>query len=254
MAAMLNLFRRRTPTLERSTPPSIGEGVRVYAIGDIHGRLDLFDRLMAQIEEDEAARPPLPRILILLGDLVDRGAQSAQMVDRAMELARGPGDVRFIKGNHEELLIAAARGHPQSAGFFRRIGGLETLASYGLTFAGELDDDALADWMLNHISRDHIDFLDDFENMLEMEDYLFVHAGIRPRVPLGAQSPADLRWIRGEFLSHRKDHARMVIHGHSITAEVDVQPNRIGIDTGAWRSGHLTAIGLEGTERWFIQT
>lgn len=250
---MLNFFRRIRP---RTAPSSVGEGVRVYAIGDIHGRLDLFDRLMDMIARDEAGRPPLPRLLILLGDLVDRGPQSAQMVDRAMELARSAQDVRFIKGNHEEVFIGAARGSGPHAAAFRRIGGMETLTSYGLSTREGLamDEDEIASWMLAHVPRDHVDFLDGFDDVTEVGDYLFVHAGIRPRVRLNAQDPADLRWIRGDFLGHKGDHGRMVVHGHSITEDVDEQSNRIGIDTGAWRSGRLSALGLEGTDRWFLQT
>ena len=249
-------FRRRRAPREAVPPPGIGEDLRVYAIGDIHGRIDLFDALLDRIAQDEASRSPLPRRLILLGDLVDRGPASAQVVERAMVLARSGEDVRFIKGNHEEVFIGAARGSTQTAGFFRRIGGMETLASYGLgaDIGAAMDDDELARWMLAHVPRDHVDFLDGFEDMLAIGDYLFVHAGIRPRVAQDAQIPADLRWIRGDFLTHRRMHARMVVHGHNITGDVDVQPNRIGIDTGAWRSGRLTAIGLEHRQRWFLQT
>jgi len=250
---MLNFFRRIQP---RTAHASVGEGVRVYGIGDIHGRLDLFDRLLAMIAQDEAQRPPLPRLLILLGDLVDRGPQSAQMVDRAMELARSTQAVCFIKGNHEEVFIAAARGSAQHAALFRRIGGMETLTSYGLPSRDGLTmgEREIAEWMLTHVPRDHVDFLDSFEDMAEVGDYLFVHAGIRPRVRLNAQDPADLRWIRGDFLAHKGDHGRMVVHGHSITGDVDEQSNRIGIDTGAWRSGRLSALGLEETDRWVLQT
>lgn len=251
---MLNFLRRRPQP--RSTLSSVGDDVRVYAIGDIHGRLDLFDRLMVMIAQDETTRPPLPRQLILLGDLIDRGPQSAQMIDRAMTLAQSVDNVSFIKGNHEELFIAAASGSAQHAGFFRRIGGVETLTSYGLPVreCAAMDDSALAQWMLAHVPRDHVDFVDQFEDTLTVGDYLFVHAGIRPRVRLDAQRPADLRWIRGEFLTHGGDHGPMIVHGHSITDDVDEQSNRIGIDTGAWRSGKLSALGLQGTERWFLQT
>ncbi|HEX7876047.1 MAG TPA: metallophosphoesterase [Sphingobium sp.] len=251
---MLN-FRRRRQARDDRPPPSIGQDVRVYAIGDIHGRLDLFEQLLQAIDQDSGERRPLRTELILLGDLVDRGPSSAQMIDRAMGLATS-GSVHFIKGNHEEVFAAAARGDVRSAGFLRRIGGVETLASYGLDAdrSAAMDDGALARWMLTHVPREHVDFVSGFKDMLTIGDYLFVHAGIRPRVPLEAQDPADLRWIRGDFLMYRGDHGRVVIHGHSITPQIDEQANRIGIDTGAWRSGTLTAIGLEGSERWFLQT
>lgn len=249
--AMLSFFRRRKARADRP-PPSVGDRMRLYAVGDIHGRLDLLDTLLEEIATDDAARPSLPRQLILLGDLIDRGPCSAQVVERAMALR----DTHFIKGNHEELFVAAARGSVRHVDPFRRIGGVETLVSYGLPAkdGAAMDDAAVARWMLNHVPRAHVDFLDGFSDMLAMGDYLFVHAGIRPRVPLADQKPADLRWIRDDFLTHRGDHGLMVVHGHSITAEVEERPNRIGIDTGAWRSGKLTAIGLEGSARWYLQT
>ncbi|WP_028055955.1 metallophosphoesterase family protein [Sphingobium bisphenolivorans] len=255
---MLTPFRRRKAATEeeQAVLPDVSEALRIYAIGDIHGRDDLLAELLAMIEQDEARRPPLPRLTILLGDLVDRGRLSAQVVERAMRLPQSGGDWRFIKGNHEEVFIAAARGNVQTARFFRRIGGVETLLSYGLSAeeCAAISDEDLARWMLANIPRDHVDFLDGFEDRLIIGGYLFVHAGVRPHIPLEAQDPADLRWIRQDFLSHRGDHGRMVIHGHSIREDIDIRHNRIGIDTGAYRTGRLTAIGLEGTERWFVQT
>lgn len=250
---MLKFLR---PTKGSRRLPNIGEDRRVYAIGDIHGRLDLFDQLLELIGQDDATRPPSPCHLVLLGDLIDRGAQSMEMVKRAMTLAAATSHAHFIKGNHEEVFVNAARGSAQFAGYCRRIGGLEALASYGLGLESSkaMSDEELASWMLNHVPRDHVDFLDGFEDMLTLGDYLFVHAGIRPGIPLKAQVPADLHWIRTEFLDSRDDHGLMVIHGHSITADVDERSNRIGIDTGAWSSGKLTAIGLQGTERWYLQT
>ncbi|ANI76880.1 metallophosphoesterase [Sphingobium sp. EP60837] len=250
---MLKFLRRR----EAPRPlPSLGEDRRVYAVGDIHGRLDLFDQLLELIERDDARRHPLPCHLILLGDLVDRGPHSAQMVERAMALQDATEKVHFIKGNHEEVFVSAARGSSQYAGYCRRIGGVQTLASYGLDVGSSerMTDEDVASWMLNHVPRSHVDFLDRFEDMLTMGDYLFVHAGIRPGLPLQAQTAADLHWIRSEFLNHRGDHGYVVVHGHSITTKVDEKPNRVGIDTGAWSSGKLTAVGLQGTERWFLQT
>ncbi|MGE4323121.1 MAG: metallophosphoesterase [Sphingobium sp.] len=247
-------FRR--PGRGSDAPPPDTGGVRAYAIGDIHGRIDLLDQVLDMIARDDAARARAPLCLILLGDLIDRGPRSADVVGRAMQLAAAGGDVRLLMGNHEEVFLMAARGDAQAARFFRRIGGVETLASYGLdeTACAAMDDDAVAAWMLANIPRDHVDFIARFANMTQVGDYLFVHAGIRPRVPLEAQSPADLRWIRDEFLRHRAMFDKIIVHGHSITADVDARSNRIGIDTGAYFSDRLTAIGLEGPERWFLQT
>jgi serine/threonine protein phosphatase 1 len=253
---MLGLFSRKTKTTAVSAEPSVGEGQRYYAIGDIHGRLDLLDQLLDRIATDSKARGGAELHLILLGDLVDRGPDSAGVVRRAMKLAAADTHIRFIKGNHEEVFIEAARGDPQSARFLSRFGGRETILSYGLS-ADEyekLDFEEMADWMLNNVPRDHVDFLDDFEDMIEAGDYVFVHAGIKPKVALANQKPEDLRWIREEFLSWRQPHEKIVIHGHTIMLEVDEHPNRIGIDTGAYNSGRLTAIGLEGTQRWYLST
>lgn len=233
--------------------PHIGEGERVYAIGDIHGCAGLLRSLLALIEADDAARPPAKTSLILLGDLIDRGPSSAQVVRYAMALAANGAIV--LKGNHEEMFAAAARGDKRAVGLMRRYGVVESCASYGLPpeTARAMDDAALATWMLAHIPRDHVDFLDDRPDWVEIGDYLFVHAGIRPHVDLARQKGEDLRWIREPFLSHQRAFPRMVIHGHTITPDVDEQANRIGIDTGAWRSGLLTAIALEGADRWYVQ-
>lgn len=239
--------------------PSVGDEHRVYAIGDVHGRADLLDQLLDLIARDDAARGRAVHLhFILLGDLVDRGPSSAQVVawtQRLMRAATG-SDVHLLKGNHEEIFVRAARGEARVIPLFRRIGGIQTLASYGLapTLCRTMDDAALSDWMLTYIPRADVDFLEAFEDMARVGDYLFVHAGIRPRVPIDRQSSADLRWIRHEFLDHHGPHGPMIVHGHSITDDVDERANRIGIDTGAFRSGRLTAIGLQGTDRWFLQT
>jgi serine/threonine protein phosphatase 1 len=253
---MLGFLKKRREAVSEALPASIGEQRRVYAIGDIHGRADLLVEILEAIFADNAARSPLHCQIIFLGDLVDRGHQSAQVVMCAMEMARRGAPVRFLKGNHEEVFVRAARGDVKMTRFFCRIGGRETILSYGLPEAdyAAMDFTQLAAWMLENIPREHVDFVDGFEDMVDIGDYLFVHAGIRPDVPLDAQQPSDLRWIRDEFLSFREPLGRVVVHGHTITPAVDQRSNRIGIDTGAFQSGRLTAIGLEGTERWFLST
>ncbi|RJG57212.1 serine/threonine protein phosphatase [Sphingobium terrigena] len=247
-------LRRGTP-IEAPGPPSVGDR-RVYAIGDVHGRADLLDALLALIAEDDAERGPMTPHIILLGDLVDRGPSSRQVVDRVIAMVASKGDVRCLKGNHEEIFVRAARGDARAVPVFRKMDGAVTLASYGLdpVLFPVMADGEIATWMLNHVPRDHVDFLDALPDRVEMEDYLFVHAGVRPGVSIETQNGADLRWIRREFLDHGGAHPRMIVHGHSITDDVDLQSNRIGIDTGAYYSGRLTAIGLQGTDRWFLQT
>lgn len=232
----------------------IPEGERVYAIGDIHGRDDLFEQLVELIRDDHAGRGPARITLILLGDLVDRGPASAQVIERAMRLRGEFPGTRLLVGNHEECFLAALTGDLRKLKYFMRIGGDATVRSYWP------QDEDLADASFEEVAArlpelvpaEHVDFLNRGEDVVEIGDYAFVHAGIRPGVPLEKQALSDLRWIRDEFLDHVGDHGKMIVHGHSITAAPDEQANRIGVDIGAFRSGALAAIGLEGRDRWFI--
>ncbi|MDX3900131.1 MAG: metallophosphoesterase [Sphingobium sp.] len=244
--------RKPAPGTRRA---STGPGERVYAIGDVHGRADLLLQLLDLIVADNWQRGALPLRIILLGDLIDRGPRSADVVE-SMMLAKDSPHIRFLKGNHEEVFVRVMRGDIGAARFWRQIGGVETLASYGLppSDQDEMSDAALVEWMFQHIPQAHVDFLDGFEDSIEIGDYVFVHAGLRPGVSISNQKPADLHWIREPFLNHGKPFERVVIHGHSISETIDERPNRIGIDTGAYHSGRLTAIGLQGEERWFLNT
>ena len=250
--ALLNLVRRATPRAER-----VPDGLRIYAIGDIHGRLDLLDQLLASIADDDRTRGNrVETHYIFLGDLIDRGPDSRGVVDRLLAFSRSGANVRFLMGNHEQVFLQALAGDRRALRFLARIGGRETLQSYGIGDEDyrALDFDELAALAAEKVPADHIAFLSDFEPMIRLGDYLFVHAGIRPGVEFEAQERSDLYWIRDEFLSHRDSFGAMIVHGHSITEEIDVRANRIGIDTGAFSSGRLTAIGLEGGERWFLST
>lgn len=235
-------------------PRQVPDGVRVYAIGDIHGRLDLLDALMAMIDAD--ARSSTARIeLVFLGDLVDRGPDSAGVVDRLLELSR-ERPIHVLTGNHEEIFLKALGGDREALRFFTRIGGRETILSYGVS-KQQYDStgyDELFELMVSKVPQAHVAFMRGFEDQVRIGDYLFVHAGIRPGVPLEEQALADLRWIRRTFLDDVTDHGPLVVHGHSITDEVDERANRIGIDTGAFASGRLTAMALEGAERWYLNT
>lgn len=249
------LFKRRQGV--EAPAPTIPEGQRLYAIGDIHGRLDLLDQLLTRIDADDAARPAARTTLIFLGDLVDRGPDSAGVVERLRQLAASGRDVRFLLGNHEEVFLHAIREEKTEAlKFFCRIGGRETILSYGITETdyNAMDYDELKAALAERVPESHLSFLESFEDLIELGDYLFVHAGIRPGVAIQEQRPRDLRWIREPFLDHAAPHDRMVIHGHTITADVDEHSNRIGIDTGAYASGCLTALGIEGDDRWVLQT
>lgn len=248
------LFARK----ESPAPPpaALPAGTRAYAIGDIHGRADLLDQLLAKIEADDAARGSSNTKVIFLGDLPDRGPASRQVIERAMAFAQDKPDTIFIKGNHEELLIRVWDGDRPTASIFHRGGGRETLMSYGVT-ADEYDSWDLGDVIdAAHrvVPQAHIDFLRHFRPAYRSGDYFFTHAGVRPGIALEDQDEKDLRWIRGDFIDSTANFGAVVVHGHTIRDEVEERSNRIGIDTGAYASGRLTAIGLEGTDRWYLST
>ena len=248
------LFKRAEEAPPRAWNAPAGR--RLYAIGDIHGRRDLLDELLDKIDTDDATREPANTTLIILGDLPDRGPESRGVIERMMALQASGGDVVFLMGNHEELLIRAWEGERNIAATFNKAGGRATMLSYGVA-ASEYDGwmlSELVERVADYVPEDHIRFLRGFREMYRAGDYLFVHAGIMPGIPIEDQTPEDLRWIRRTFIESPVDHGVMVIHGHTITNGVDEQPNRIGIDTGAFGSGVLTAIGIEGSERWFLST
>lgn len=234
-----------------SAPP----GWRGYAIGDIHGRLDLVERLEAAIVADHQARPPAKALIVWLGDLIDRGPDSRGVVERGMA-PPPPGFERIVLGgNHEDVLVSLLDGDPQRLGGWLRYGGGATLRSFGVEPQSLPDDDDEVMALLNAAMPDATaDWLRTLPDTLAFGDYLFVHAGVRPGVPLDRQSPQDLRWIRDDFLTSNADFGAIVVHGHTIFPTAEVHPNRIAIDTGAWKSGVLTAVGLEGQQRWLLDT
>jgi serine/threonine protein phosphatase 1 len=240
----------------RTVRPRGARGQRAYVIGDVHGRLDLLDRLLGTIHRELDERPARKTLLVFVGDLIDRGPSSAQVVER-LRTYRRPG-VRpvFLLGNHEEVLLRILGGDVTPVGSWLKFGGAQCLASYGAD-AAELarrNDAQVLQAVRKAIPKTHVDFLHSFADTCRFGDYLFVHAGIRPGVELDLQAQSDLRWIRGPFLLDDTDHGFVVVHGHTITNAVDEQVNRIGIDTGAYRSGVLTALAIEGERRWFLDT
>jgi serine/threonine protein phosphatase 1 len=233
--------------------PQVPAGERVYAVGDIHGRLDLMVSIAEAIEADDAKRGAADTTVILLGDLVDRGPDSAGVI-KAARMWADQRTLRFIAGNHEEMFLEAF-DNLETLRHFLRYGGKETLLSYPIErsayTAAEIED--LQVMMREAVPQADIDFLTSFEDKVVKGDYLFVHAGIHPGLPLAEQQTSHMRWIREPFLSHAGDMGHVVVHGHTITGEAEVLPNRIGIDTGAYTSGRLTALGLEGDKRWLIE-
>ena len=231
-------------------------GWRAYAIGDIHGRLDLLDQLLSDIHGQLARRPAHKVLLVFVGDLIDRGPRSAEVVERLRTYRRDGVKAVFILGNHEEVLLRILGGEAELITKWRWFGGAECLKSYGVDpsqLAGRTEEEAL-EIVRNAIPKEHKQFLESFVDTCRFGDYLFVHAGIRPGIEVDQQRQTDLRWIREPFLLDDTDHGFVVVHGHTIRPEVEVLPNRIGIDTGAYRTGVLTALAIEGSRTWFLQT
>lgn len=233
----------------------VPDGYRVYAIGDVHGRDDLLEDLLTRIDLDSANRGPARRILVFLGDLIDRGPASSAVIERLRTFRPAGTRLVFLAGNHEEVLLRILGGEEGLVADWLRFGGAECLRSY------DFDPDRLRratpaeaiNIIRSAFPPSHVEFLRTFDDTFRAGDYLFVHAGIRPGIPLAEQVPVDLRWIREPFLRDQADHGFVVVHGHTICEQVEDRTNRIGIDTGAYRYGVLTALGLEGSDRWVLQ-
>jgi serine/threonine protein phosphatase 1 len=254
---MLARLFKRTATKRPLDTARVPDGVRAYAIGDVHGRNDLLLSLLDQIERDNTARGNAKTQIIFLGDLVDRGSDSAGVIETAMALRATGAKVRFLLGNHEEIFLKACRNRDlKTLRFFLKIGGDATLQSYPIPRSEylTLSLEELAGRLPSLVPEAHLAFLESFEDQIVVGDYAFVHAGIRPDVPLAEQRRSDLRWIREEFTEHKGDLEKVIVFGHTIYPEVEERGSRIGIDTGAYASGVLTAIGLQGADRWYLQT
>ena len=249
-ASMAGLIRRRFK------PPSTAPGERVYAVGDLHGRLDLLQGLLTQLELDAQGREPASTTLLFLGDVIDRGDQSRQLVELIRRSQADGEGVLLLCGNHEELLLASADGEAMAQRVWLGNGGDATLRSFGIApelFAASSADER-ARMIHRHVGQEVLGWLRSLPLSYRTGDYYFCHAGVRPGVSLEAQQREDLLWIREEFLGSRAWHGAMIVHGHSEADAVEEVHNRINIDTGAYRTDILTAIGLEGRRRWFIST
>ncbi|MDR3539275.1 MAG: metallophosphoesterase family protein [Acetobacteraceae bacterium] len=233
-----------------TAPATMPPGQRAYAIGDIHGCLERLVAIHELIAEDMVARPTDMATLIHLGDYVDRGPESAQVVDWLLGGPPVPASaIVNLMGNHEHLMLSAiASGEAEAAEIWMSNGGADSLLSWGVPRAA-----AQGEWA-GRIPVPHLLFLRDLATHVQIGPYLFVHAGIRPGVPLDQQSRHDMLWIREPFLSSKQNHGVVVVHGHTPRQEPMVRPNRIGIDTGAVMGGVLTCVVLEDDRLGFLRT
>lgn len=240
---------------KRASSPSKVDGL-VYAIGDIHGRADLLDLLLAKIAEDAREHPGREPVLVMLGDYVDRGSDSAGVIERLVRLERAR-DMRLValKGNHDDLMLRFLKGE-QVGPTWAAYGGGAALRSYGVATPRHDDAEgwsaAVAE-LTAAMPPAHRRLLDALQLWTVLGDYLFVHAGVRPDVPLASQTEEDLLWIRGPFLRASKPCDRVVVHGHTPVKQVHLGRHRIAVDTGAFATGLLSCVRLEGETRTVIQ-
>jgi serine/threonine protein phosphatase 1 len=230
----------------RSIAASMPADTRIYAVGDIHGRADLLIETIDRIDEDRNRRPISRTFEVYLGDYVDRGPHSKTVIDLlSMRLVHH--SAVCLCGNHEDLMASFLRD-PALLRHWRQLGGMQTLASYGVCLRSEIETEVdLQRRFHEAFPRRHQLFLQCLRDSFCCGDFLFVHAGIRPAIPMEQQDRQDLLWIRHEFLNSTRDHGKFIVHGHTPVPHPDIRHNRANIDTGAWHTGILTCIAIEGT-------
>jgi serine/threonine protein phosphatase 1 len=240
---MLKLLRGR----KKKSAPRLPQGVRIYAIGDVHGRADLLDQALSRIDAHTATHPVARPIHVLIGDYIDRGPASRDVLDMLINCAQGRETV-FLKGNHEASMLEFLQ-NPAALRDWGKMGGIETLMSYGLKPPINADTAMqmeLASALDAALPSAHRNFLGGLVSSFSCGGFFFVHAGVRPGIPLTQQREEDLLWIRDDFLLHEEDFGKIIVHGHTPVREVDIRPNRVNIDTGAYATGRLTCLVIEG--------
>lgn len=233
--------------------PRVPAGRRIYAVGDVHGRADLLSELVARIDDDLRLRPHVHPIEVFLGDYIDRGPNSRQVID--LLIARQQThDATYLKGNHEDCVLQFL-SDPSVLPAWKSIGGLNTIFSYGVTPTRYDDPQSqyeIATALAQAMPGSHLGFFQSLALSFTFGDYFFAHAGVRPGIPLQEQSQQDLLWIREDFLWYEEDFGKVIVHGHTPAKEPDIRPNRINIDTGAYATGRLTCLVLEGDQMSFL--
>jgi len=231
----------------KKTKPRLPDGVRVYAIGDVHGRADLLQSLLTVIDADLARSAPGRAIQVFLGDYVDRGPDSRAVLDLLIERSKSHETV-CLKGNHEVFLLEVLKD-PARLQEWRHYGGLLTLVSYGVTPTMNPSAEQqveLIEGLKRALPPEHLAFLKQLPSSFTCGDFFFVHAGVRPGIALSEQREQDLLWIRDEFLQSKKRFGKYVVHGHTPVRQAELLENRANIDTGAYATGNLTLLSIQG--------
>jgi len=229
------------------------EGMRLYAIGDVHGRSDLLKRIHERIDTELARDRPADWRVVHLGDYVDRGSDSKGVIDFLLERIAEDDRHVALMGNHDERFAMFLKDISEWTNFLN-FGGRENALSYGVDLDAHADEAAAHAALRSAMPGSHIAFLDALPYSVAYGDFFFCHAGIRPGIPLEDQSPEDLVWIRKEFHRHEALHPKVIVHGHTPVAAPEILINRVNLDTLAYDSGLLTAMVIEGGEKRLIQT
>lgn len=235
-------------------PPAVPACCRLYVFGDAHGRSDLLARLCEAIEQDRSRSPVERAVVIGLGDYIDRGDDSRGVVEALAGGFLANFELVALRGNHEQLLLEFLEDPRRNGRLWFQLGGLATLASYGLNLQGRHAErpELLRDALVTALPVEHLLFLQATPLFLSLGDYFFVHAGVRIGVPLGAQRAEDLLWIRSGFADSDPKFEQFIVHGHTPVAKPEIRSGRINIDTGAYATGRLTCLVLEGHQRRFL--
>jgi serine/threonine protein phosphatase 1 len=237
------------PAAGKKSKPRIPDNTRIYAIGDVHGRADLLQQMFSAIDESLVTHPVENAVQVLLGDYIDRGPDSRKVIDLLIARATRHAMV-YLKGNHESYALQFL-SDPSALSEWRQVGGMNTLLSYGIRPSAEDDPDEqrkTAAAFRNALPESHVHFLQKLVLSFTCGDFFFVHAGVRPGIPLAQQHEQDLLWIRDDFLLHEEDLGKIIVHGHTPRKEAEVRSNRINIDTGAFATGRLSCLVLQGND------
>ena len=232
---------------QNSPRPKLPNGVRIYALSDIHGCSHLLEQMFAVIDADMSNSRPFRAIEVFLGDYIDRGPDSRHTIDLLIERSRRRNTV-FLKGNHEAYFTSVLNDPSLVTKWFQ-FGGLETMMSYGLSASPNLTKDQQSDLvreLTSSMPPHHIEFLRQLRPTFTCGDFFFVHAGVRPGIPLSDQRESDLLWIRDEFLQSKRRFGKYVVHGHTPVRQPELLENRANIDTGAYATGNLTLLSVQG--------
>lgn len=232
----------------------IRDGLRVYAIGDVHGCIKELRQMIEHIDSDQALFPSEQAKLIFLGDYVDRGPANRDVIEYLIELQSSERDIVFLRGNHDQKVLLFLKEPKRTGKDYLKWGGDATLRDYGIEINDYDTMQAAVDIFTKNFPKSHKRFFKSLEYSYQLDDYFFCHAGVRPETPLDEQSKHDLCWIRSEFLFHEEPFEKVIIHGHTIVDEPEVKSNRINVDTCCYDTGRLTAVVLEGKSHRFLQT